>query len=105
MSEWVENKPCDMGRALGKQMARLCDDALAGKPDNRCDTCAFRAGDHPANGSAATLMTATKCAMEGEPFWCHEHDRACAGWAAMVFPKDARLEAPWDHIEGKDGNE
>ena len=81
-------------------MARLCDVELAGKRDDRCATCA---GDHLANGSPETLMTALKCAMEGKPFWCHEHDRVCAGWAAMRFPKDQRVEAPWPFIGGGDG--
>lgn len=96
----VPNVAPELGRELGHHLARLCDGVLAGKPDNRCATCAFRHGDHLANGSPATLMSALKCAMEGEPFWCHEHDRACAGWVAMRFPKDRLLAASWDHVGG-----
>jgi hypothetical protein len=81
-------------------MARLCDAELSGKPDNRCSSCAFRAGDHVANGSPETLMTALKCAAEGEVFWCHEHDRACAAWAIMSFPKEARVEVAWEYAGG-----
>jgi hypothetical protein len=96
------NRATEEGRALGRELARLCDGELDGKRDDRCSTCAFRAGDHIANGSPETLMSALKCVMEGEPFWCHEHDRACAGWAAMRFPKDKLTCAAWDHVMGKD---
>ncbi len=90
------------GRDLGDQLARLCDAELAGKPDRRCGTCAFRKGDHVANGSPQTLMSAIKCAFEREPFWCHEHDRPCAGWEAMKAPKGKEIAAPWDHPAGAD---
>lgn len=96
------NTATEQGQELGEHMARLCDTALEGKSDNRCGTCAFRSGDHIANGSPETLMTALKCAMEGEVFWCHEHERPCAGWQAMKFPKDKRVEAPWPIIQGFD---
>lgn len=98
----IPNRVTDEGRELGRHMARLCDGEFVGKRDDRCRTCAFRGGDHIANGSPETLMTALKCAMEGTPFWCHEHDRACAGWAAMRFPKDKLVHAPWDAVEGGD---
>lgn len=102
MSDLRLNLPTDEGRELGKQMARLCDGELVGKPDERCSTCAFKSGDHIANGSPETLMSALKCAMEGEVFWCHEHNRACAGWAAMRFGKESSVEAPWEHPKGVD---
>lgn len=98
----VPNVATDEGRALGRQLARLCDGQLEGKPDHRCDTCAFRAGDHLANGSPGTLMNALKCAVEREVFWCHEHQRPCAGWAAMRFPADTRAQAPWAFVGGAD---
>ncbi len=94
------NVATDEGRMLGREMARLCDGELKGKRDSRCATCAFRAGDHVANGSPETLMTALKCAAQGEVFWCHEHNRACAGWAVMCFPKDGRVAVPWEYAEG-----
>ena len=97
-----KNIATEEGCALGKEMARLCDGQFAGKADPRCQTCAFRHGDHLANGSAETLMSALKCAMEGTPFYCHEHEKACAGWSAMCFPADKRVEAPWEHVEGVD---
>lgn len=90
------------GRELGQKLARFCEQELAGKEDKRCSTCAVRAGDHIANGSPETLMSFLKCAMEGEPFWCHERDRACSGWAAMVAPKDMRSQMPWHHTPGTD---
>lgn len=98
-----ENVATPEGRALGAQMARLCDGEIAnGKRDDRCDTCAFRAGDHLANGSPETLMSALKCAMEGEPFWCHEHDRACGGWAIMRASKGQEIEVEWKRTPGFD---
>lgn len=105
MSDPTSSRPnarTPSGIALGREMARICDGELAGKRDDRCQTCAFRHGDHIANGSPETLMTALKCAMEGTPFWCHEHDRACSGWALMRFPKGTCIEAPWDAVEGRD---
>lgn len=83
-------------------MARFCDAELAGKPDRRCGTCAFRAGDHIANGSPQTLMDALKCALEGDLFWYHETDRPCAGWAAMRSKKGERIAVQWDIIGGED---
>lgn len=98
----IENRRTPEGVELGQHLARLCDGELAGKPDARCDTCAFRSGDHLANGSPETLMTALKCAMQRTPFWCHEHDRPCAGWQAMKFPADRTVAAPWPSIDGVD---
>lgn len=96
-----ENAVTAEGRELGAQLARLCDsEAKRTGRDGRCDTCAFRAGDHLANGSPETLMTAFKCAAERTPFWCHEHDRPCAGWLLMRF--NAPVEMPWPIIEGAD---
>jgi len=102
MTTMRPNLPTPEGRELGRELARLCDGELADRRDDRCGTCAFLLGDHVANGSAETLMGALKCAMGDEPFWCHEHDRACAGWAAMRFGKEAVVEAPWQHVPGTD---
>ena len=101
-TKYRPNVTIDQGRELGRSLARLCDIQLLGKPDNRCPTCAFKAGDHIANGSPETLMTAVKCAMEDVPFWCHEHDRPCAGWVALRFPKGQETGAPWDFADGTD---
>jgi len=99
----IPNATTPEGRELGRQMARLCDRELASRSDRRCQTCAFRAGDHLANGSPETLMDAPKCAIEGKAFWCHEVDRPCAGWAAFRWPKnERRMTAPWDFVGGSD---
>lgn len=96
-----ENVTTPEGRELGAQMARLCDKlAVEQGRDGRCATCAFRAGDHLANGSPETLMTALKCAIERAPFWCHEHDQPCAGWRLMRF--ENALAAPWEAVDGVD---
>ena len=97
-----ENRATPEGRALGRELARLCDGELAGKQDDRRQTCAFRAGDHLANGSPETLMSAVKCMAERTPFWCHEHDRPCAGWLAMRAPPEMAREMPWEHCPGAD---
>ena len=84
----VPNVATPEGRELGREIARLADAEYArtGR-DTRCLTCAFRHGDHIANGSAATLMSAVKCVVEGTPFYCHESDRPCGGWTAAMSAK------------------
>lgn len=96
------NQRTPEGIALGAQMARICDNELAGKPDSRCATCAFRCGDHIANGSPETLMSAVKACMERTPFGCHEQERPCAGWLAMRAPTASTVEMPWEHVGGAD---
>lgn len=76
------------GRQLGEQMARLYD--LAEKrlgdqadEDQRCKTCAFRAGTVP-NGCAQTQLDISKCAADGIPFYCHQHrGQLCNGWVTV----------------------
>lgn len=94
------NLPTSEGRALGTELARLCDGEARSRPEepDRCRTCAFRAGTAP-NGCVPTLMDALKCAMEGVPFYCHESPcgeptRLCAGWRLMLFRE--RCTAPWE---------
>jgi hypothetical protein len=79
----VPNAATPEGRELGAELARLADAEYqrTGR-DSRCETCAFRSGEHLANGSAATLMSAVKCIAERTPFYCHETDRPCGGWVA-----------------------
>ena len=98
----VQNISTEDGRALGKELARICDIEAERSPwaRKRCRTCAFRAGNHPANGSPATLMSALKCALERTVFWCHEIDRPCAGWRLMV--SDINCPVPWDSVDGTD---
>lgn len=92
----VRNRPTELGREFGEQLARLCDNAEATTTTlhPRCATCAFRAGTLP-NGCEATLMDALKCAMEGDTkFMCHERKgHACSGWLMMRSDKNIKL--PW----------
>jgi hypothetical protein len=96
------------GRAAGEQTARLVEKAIQkleaeGEPDERCKTCAFRAGTVP-NGCPQTQSDAMKAGMEGVPFMCHQrinedgkHTTPCHGWYAMrVALKGAVIKAPWE---------
>lgn len=102
----TRNRRTADGTALGNELARLCDDAEPRArlkvPDipPRCNSCAFRAGPHVANGSPETLMDALKCAMEGVEFKCHEPSRKdwpCAGWMMMMLSQEdsGPLSVPW----------
>lgn len=106
---FVRNIPTEEGQALGAELARLADGALLqlnGAVLERCATCAFRAGTM-ANGCAATLMNALKCAMEGEEsFYCHEKNRegcVCAGYLALRFSQP--VKAPWEFVKGAGRND
>ncbi len=91
------NRPTPDGRALGKHIAKFCDEAepaarlkMPGLPP-RCNSCAFREGKHVANGSPTTQMDALKAVLEGVEFLCHEPDREghlCSGWSMMMLAKD-----------------
>ena len=81
----VRNTPTPEGRELGANLARM-----TGEVPGACGDCAFRAGTR-ANGCAVSLMSAIKCVMENDPFYCHYGvpdeavpARVCAGWAAAV---------------------
>ena len=102
MTKIVPNVATPEGREMGRLLARFYERELKGKTDNRCDTCAVRVGDHVACGSPETQMSLMKCLMERTPFWCHEHDRPCAGWTVLRFPDDETVAAPWSHPEGID---
>ena len=109
----TRNCRTDEGTELGKLMAKFCDEAepLARLKDPelppRCNSCAFRAGRHLANGSLFTQMDAIKSVIEGTAFYCHEPARAdelCSGWVMFMLAK-AIPEfglAPWDFIGGTD---
>lgn len=101
------------GIAMGKELARLCDYEEAKQrlqfPNQkpRCESCAFRAGTLP-NGDPVTLMDATKCLIEGVPFFCHQYFKddgsprdLCAGYAilATVGHKMGKKTGvvPWDY--------
>jgi hypothetical protein len=101
----TKNVPTPEGQALGKELVRLYEPSIAelekeGEPDERCATCALRAGTYP-NGCVTTLMDLFKCAMEGEvPFMCHDKRRkgeVCHGYFAMRYAHDGKRIAtmPW----------
>lgn len=99
MSRFIKNEPCEEGYALGFNLAKWVNNARE-KVGERCFTCAFRQGTE-ANGSVNTTMTALKCVMEGEPFYCHEvedgHSRLCSGYATLRAESDKKLTMPWDY--------
>jgi hypothetical protein len=82
------------GRQAGAVMARLADAEIAtlmreGEQDERCQSCAFRAGTVP-NGCAQTQLDVQKAVTEDVPFLCHCHrdrhgraNRICYGWFAV----------------------
>jgi hypothetical protein len=94
MTDRIRNVATDEGRILGRKLAQFCDDAepaarlKAPEIPPRCNSCAFRAGPHVANGSPETQMDALKCVIEGVEFQCHEPAREgspCSGWAMMML--------------------
>lgn len=95
------------GREMGAHIARLIQpgiDALIaeGEPDERCKTCAFRAGTVP-NGCVQTLADAVKCLMEGDRrFVCHQdpqHQKVCHGYFAGRFMSADKpnVKVPWEY--------
>ncbi len=97
------------GKILGEQMARLTAPALElmasqGIADDRCQSCAFRAGTVP-NGCPQTQMDVVKAIMEGVPFKCHQSPKdaqgqcsdLCHGWiAARVAMGGETATVPWE---------
>lgn len=100
----VPNRPTELGREAGKQLARFCDQQEQKKMTlrPRCQSCAFRAGSIP-NGCEPTIMDALKCSVEGRRFMCHEDksgQTACAGWLLMKSKKPFEVNWPFsDEIE------
>jgi len=100
----VRNKPSPDGYALGEQLDRFCAQEIKRYKQSglavprRCNSCAFRKGTAP-NGCVPTVMDALKCALEGVPFFCHEHRRVeepplCAGWM-LLAGREGEASAPW----------
>ncbi|MBI3230974.1 MAG: hypothetical protein HYZ45_12605 [Burkholderiales bacterium] len=103
------------GKQMGAIMSRLADLECAslarqGETDDRCKTCAFRAGTVP-NGCAQTQSDVIKAVSDNVPFMCHAHknshgqyNRICHGWFAVrriVNRKEKATGekmplAPWD---------
>ncbi len=96
------------GLAMGMKMANRVEPiiqhlAAEGEPDERCKSCAFRAGTVP-NGCLQTQMDALKATLEQTPFRCHvdhypngEH-KLCAGWLATQWGAAYRpvVKCPWE---------
>lgn len=98
------------GKQVGEEMARLSDSEIKkleekGVADERCKTCAFRAGTVP-NGCIQTQADAMKCVMEGHLFICHQdlkNQKPCFGYMtarASIIKKnggeDVRIKMPWE---------
>lgn len=101
MTPAERNKRCTPeGRKLGAQLVRLTEPEIArldaaGEPDERCASCAFRAGTVP-NGCPQTTLDAAKCVMEDVTFLCHvqpagTEKRVCHGWFAARREIERRL--------------
>ena len=89
------NLPTLAGAEMGSHMARFyeAERAARGLEDQRCVDCAFRLGSLP-NGAPLTQMSALKCLMEGETFYCHHgEDRPCQGAAVLASTTDDRAPA------------
>jgi len=103
------HEPSVEEREAGYHMARFADAVAKEKPQvrERCHDCVFRFGT-VANTSGVTVLNATKCALEREPFYCvHEpkvngEEPVCAGWALLVDAGAAPIPVPWDFIPEPD---
>lgn len=108
----IRNASTPEGRVIGERIAQWCDDAepkarlVAPSIPHRCASCAFRKGNHLANGSPNTVMDALKCVMEKTPFYCHDvhrPDHLCSGWLMMVAADDKPArDAPWPFTGGEE---
>lgn len=88
------HRVCEVGKRAGAFMAQLADAEIAalareGDVDERCKSCAFRAGTVP-NGCAQTQLDIQKAITEDVPFMCHcyrdkggKPNRICYGWFAV----------------------
>lgn len=104
------------GRKAGLLFSVLAEKECAtlaqehGEPDERCKTCALRAGTVP-NGCFQTQGDLCKALVEDVPFMCHSKpgkdgrfETICHGWFAVsrVFDRaraagvDLPASAPWD---------
>lgn len=90
------------GKRIGRAMAKFVYPTivileLAGEPDQRCKTCAFRDGTVP-NGCLQTQADVVKAVSEGVPFLCHQDtSQHCYGWVAGILAMKGRtFKTPWD---------
>lgn len=102
------------GRALGTQLVRLVEPIIKklemeGEPDERCKSCAYRAGTVP-NGCLQTMADAIKATLEQTPFLCHVDRQAdgtlklCRGWLASQWGSIDRPPIPcsWEFSQPDD---
>lgn len=93
--EYDHHRVSPEGRAIGSQLVRLVEPVIKhleahGDSDERCKSCAFRAGTVP-NGCLQTMMDAVKAMSEQKPFYCHVEryvdgtNKLCAGWLATQW--------------------
>lgn len=90
-------RPTALGTFVGRQIARLADEAEPAfraehpKARERCADCAFRRGTIP-NRCLPTVAEALFCAVDGDVFNCHRVEPGapdlvpngvCAGWAIL----------------------
>lgn len=96
------------GKKLGENLARIIAPAIAklaaeGESDERCKSCAFRAGTVP-NGCLQTQMDVLKAVFEKVPFFCHVDKYAdgsqkiCHGWFAATWASKGKptVHCDWD---------
>ncbi|WP_155293297.1 hypothetical protein [Comamonas testosteroni] len=93
--EYDHHRVSPEGRAIGAQLVGLVEPVIKhleahGDSDERCKSCAFRAGTVP-NGCLQTMMDAVKAMSEQKPFYCHVEryadgsNKLCAGWLATQW--------------------
>ncbi len=101
------NRVTPQGRELGANLARMTDPEVAAliasgewDHDERCVSCAFRAGTIP-NGCAQTQLDALKCVLEKQTFGCHvardglpAGAHACMGWFAAMQARGGPIARP-----------
>lgn len=96
----VLNEPSEYGAQCGAKLATMAEegesliDPEQAKCEPVCTDCAFRRGTNP-NRSAATVADAFKCAIEGEPFWCHK------GIIASELPKSISLAILQEQVQAE----
>lgn len=90
------------GKKIGALMVRIAEPEIAAlaqedEPDERCASCAFRAGTVP-NGCFQTQSDVAKAIAENVPFLCHAHKTQviCWGWFAA-----RRVVARMERARGK----
>lgn len=98
------------GKACGEKTARHVERAVAhliteGEPDERCLSCAGRAGTVP-NGCIQTQADFVKAVIEDVPFLCHakKGKHICHAWFALRHAANMAgqksVKVPWEFSPG-----